>query len=857
MSPISDAELLERSPIVIVANVRSVRSAPGPSVEVILEILENVRGEIGEGATLRLPGGLDTDGTVRSVGGTPILLPGDRVLLFARATDDGELRLVEHGLGAFELIDTPAGMIARRQIGDIHRLESTTLGADLGGLKHADADAPLRDAERFVTWLERRTQGLTGGELEAADYLIAGLDPASLKYRILTSSSAPPPYGCGDAAGLPMRWFTFDTSGPIGFRSSVLGQPELKEHGVYAFRRALAAWSADPHSNVELVYGGLTSATGGPHRRDEVNSLLLNDPFGDLSGSYSEGGVIAVTAPWVSCEPRAHALQAFHPIVEADIVLQDGVGILFALSETPERLAEQIFGHQLGHALGLSGSRDEGALMSEGPQLHRAGALLAADDLLGLWTLYGTAGPYSPETAPAGLTAEAQSSGVLLTWSDRTETESLFAIQRSEAGGPFEPIGYAAVNTESYLDSLARPGWTYSYRLRAVGAAGASAWSSEATVEVVVGDRPAAPAALRAVALGADEALFQWRDPNCGAAEQRLQILAPGRPWEDVPFALPTGAERLSLAGLAPATTYRLRLVADGGPAGQAVSQHVAVTTLAADSACNTADALCLDGGRFRVAASLPSPFDGSLLQAQPIPSSERSGFFWFFSPENVELAVEITQPDPFDFVQVRVAAVTDLPVTIEVTDLETSETRFYSTSSDAGLCGAADLAAFPPPLPPLEAVASAPAAWIGEEAETQIDRLSLKTAEPLTTIFGAQSADAPVCPPHDGPLRLRDGRFEATLTPLSPDASTVHSLPLGDASVSFGLGAADDVAVVLKVLDGGVINGRFWAFSSVTDRELFDLEILDRQTGMLRSYRLPPAVDVCGWLDAQAFPSP
>ena len=50
---------------------------------------------------------------------------------------------------------------------------------------------------------------------------------------------------------------------------------------------------------------------------------------------------------------------------------------------------------------------------------------------------------------------------------------------------------------------------------------------------------------------------------------------------------------------------------------------------------------LCLNGGRFRVAATWRA-FDGLAGPAMSAPLADDSGLFWFFSPENLELAIKV-----------------------------------------------------------------------------------------------------------------------------------------------------------------------------------------------------------------------
>jgi hypothetical protein len=87
-----------------------------------------------------------------------------------------------------------------------------------------------------------------------------------------------------------------------------------------------------------------------------------------------------------------------------------------------------------------------------------------------------------PPTAPSGLVATAASaSQVNLSWSDNSSSESGFAIERSEGGGPFVQVALAAANAVDYYDAGLKRSTAYAYRVSAVNSAGASTATETAT----------------------------------------------------------------------------------------------------------------------------------------------------------------------------------------------------------------------------------------------------------------------------------------------------------------------------------------------------------------------------------------
>jgi hypothetical protein len=100
-----------------------------------------------------------------------------------------------------------------------------------------------------------------------------------------------------------------------------------------------------------------------------------------------------------------------------------------------------------------------------------------------------------PPAAPSELAAGAVSPRqVTLTWRDNSRNETAFALWRKGGGprtqvvpsqpteGEWVRLVVLPPDRTSYTDREAQPGTRYTYRVRAIGKAGASAWSNEASV---------------------------------------------------------------------------------------------------------------------------------------------------------------------------------------------------------------------------------------------------------------------------------------------------------------------------------------------------------------------------------------
>ncbi|HNN12341.1 MAG TPA: multicopper oxidase domain-containing protein, partial [Anaerolineales bacterium] len=122
-----------------------------------------------------------------------------------------------------------------------------------------------------------------------------------------------------------------------------------------------------------------------------------------------------------------------------------------------------------------------------------------------------TPAPATPTNLTAALQAGPQ---VALSWTDNATSETGFAIERAANGGAFTRIATAPARTNTgavnYTDTTATAGNTYTYRVAAVDAIGASAYSN--TADVIIPTLPAAPSNLTAAAQAGPQASLSWTD---------------------------------------------------------------------------------------------------------------------------------------------------------------------------------------------------------------------------------------------------------------------------------------------------------------------------------------------------------
>lgn len=91
-----------------------------------------------------------------------------------------------------------------------------------------------------------------------------------------------------------------------------------------------------------------------------------------------------------------------------------------------------------------------------------------------------TSSAHSP-SAPSNLTVTGSGTSAALSWTDNSDNEDGFYIDRLVGDGDYIRLTSTAANTTSYTDSGLPPGMGIKYRVKAYNTSGQSAWSNVAT----------------------------------------------------------------------------------------------------------------------------------------------------------------------------------------------------------------------------------------------------------------------------------------------------------------------------------------------------------------------------------------
>ena len=172
--------------------------------------------------------------------------------------------------------------------------------------------------------------------------------------------------------------------------------------------------------------------------------------------------------------------------------------------------------------------------------------------------------------APTLLTAtKVTGSGtqVQLTWRDNSSNETAFVIERMLPPGQYAEIARTAANVSSYINNWLTENTTYSYRVRAYGPDGYSAYSNPAAITTgTVTTAPAAPSNLSAVAASCTTATLTWSD-NSGNEDQFLIEKQIGTGSFVSLGAVGLNVTTFTVTGLTSGTnyTFRIRTMNKGG----------------------------------------------------------------------------------------------------------------------------------------------------------------------------------------------------------------------------------------------------------------------------------------------------
>ena len=248
----------------------------------------------------------------------------------------------------------------------------------------------------------------------------------------------------------------------------------------------------------------------------------------------------------------------------------------------------------------------------------------------------------------------------------------------------------------------------------------------------------------------------------------------------------------------------------------------------------SVSESLLLNNSRFRATIAWQTS-DGTTGIGHPVGLTGDSGYFWFFGANNVEVLLKVLNGTGTNgCFWVFYGALTDVAFTLQITDTVTGTVKTY-VNPQGVQAGGHDVGAFP------QSLASARPLVLSREIRS------------FSAELRGRGQNAVL--PQTTTIDLNGGRFRAQVSWATPDGATGagSGVLLTADSGYFWFFQSSNIELILKVLDGRGVNGKFWVFyGSLTDVK-FTLTITDIQTGSLRVYAGQQGVQKSGY-DLQAF---
>ena len=867
---VADEFLASQATVIVQGRVLEVDSQAGgrqPLTHYRVEAERIIQGHLPSSVfTVRSLGGTTSDGYVLRPHGIPIFAPERQVLLFLNPHDDGTWSILHLMQGAFHIDTLPGGRaVAWRDFSDSREVP-------LPQARTLHPEGP-RDLERFIHWLEQQADSAKTPQdpVIAQDYFIDDDVPFD-KFTFITD----------EANGFPVRWREFDTGGNVRWRANSSGQPGLPSGGFTEFQTALQVWTDEPSTPIRLFYGGQTSASAGLTAFDGENVILWNDPNNEIPNTFScaTGGTLAVASPWYQRVLHTFRGASYNTVGGGDIITNRGI----ACALNAPNYAEEIFGHELGHTLGLGHScgddrsgpcntaiKDE-ALMRADIHGDGRGARLGADDLAGIRALYELANQ-APD-APGNLRAEALGPGLVeLRWNDNSTDENGFEIERSIEGAEFTALETANANAVLFEDATATSGRLHTYRVRAVNSNGRSSYSNQASATT---PGEFAPTDLTAAANSTTGILLRWTDNALTEAGYQVEFRpAPTSdtepPADFTPLAtLDPDTTEYQADGLEIGTAYGFRVRSLGGVGDSSyTSEASAITFLRDPEECvPSASTLCLNDGRFQVEVDWRN-FEDTLGIGQAVDlgdvTSDDSGLLYFFNPDNWEMLIKVIDGCGFnDRFWVFAAATTDVEYTLTVTDMLTGFTQEYINPLGVASAALTDIEAFATCAAeapaPLDGATRSAAPSATSQVKGFLEQLEALGGHPATVDSATAVRDGKgTCDPAGGDttLCLQGDRFSLTLDWVDGVGNTGQGHVVPITSTDSGLlwfFDADNWEMLVKVIDGCGFNDRYWVFAAATTNVEYTLTVTDTEGNAVRQYVNPQGNAADALTDTDAF---
>ena len=251
---------------------------------------------------------------------------------------------------------------------------------------------------------------------------------------------------------------------------------------------------------------------------------------------------------------------------------------------------------------------------------------------------------------------------------------------------------------------------------------------------------------------------------------------------------------------------------------------------------------LCLNTGRFKVQAAWMTA-DGASGAGRAVILTGDTGYFWFFSSNNIEIVVKVVDGRAVNsYFWVFAGGLTNVSVVLTVTDTQTGLSKTYRNPQGA-------------PFQPIQDTAAFQSSATLEPGEASARGSG--NAFPLDAAQGQSAAAG--CTVDATTLCLNNGRFRVQAQWTAGDGSNGagQAVALTGDTGYFWFFSSNNVELMVKVVDGCVVNSSHWVFAGGLTDVAVVLTVTDTQTGAIKVYRNPPGTPFQPIQDTGAFGCP
>lgn len=284
-----------------------------------------------------------------------------------------------------------------------------------------------------------------------------------------------------------------------------------------------------------------------------------------------------------------------------------------------------------------------------------------------------------------------------------------------------------------------------------------------------------------------------------------------------------------------------------------------AVTVDAAPTAAERT--LPLIGGRFTVTVSWHDPTSGDAAFGEAVPLTDETGTFWFFSAANTELVVKMLDARSINgHFWFFYGALSNVEYWVTVKDQVRGTTAVYY-NAPGNLCGQADTSTFGPGLPGAPGTAASPAGPAGAADKAAQGPFGVhgqwfEIDGPARELGAGATAASSTCSADATDLCLLGDRFRVSVTWQTPTGQTGSggsATALSDETGTFSFFDPAAVDLVVKVLDGRSLTGKFWFFYGALTNVAYTITLTDTVAGTSKQYTNAQG-NLCGLGDTNAL---